>query len=308
MAIIFTDLQIAEIERRIAVFGAVQATQLNAVLTDGRTQVEEARVLLGTHAQTIATHNDELHRSSDRITALVEQVNLKDEELKKLIEDMGGFAAQQNAQLAAFEGKSNVQSATIEQLTRQTEEHLTKLTESLVGIDENISGALESCKAATIAEVNDIRAQTHTFALGAKAEINQIVDFLKSGQGDEGKGGSGFGKGFGGDGGKGSGSGFGKGVDRKEVAVWKLPDDVSKVQFRHWANAVDLQLEAVHGWRHADIILNRVKRSEDPIDADVFERCLHEAGVEIDAIEGPADDFHPHVKHEYTCADRTKFL
>ena len=61
MAIIFTELQIAEIERRIAVFGAVQATQLNAVLTDGRAQVEEARLLLGTHAETIASHNAELH-------------------------------------------------------------------------------------------------------------------------------------------------------------------------------------------------------------------------------------------------------
>ena len=49
--------------------------------------------------------------------------------------------------------------------------------------------------------------------------------------------------------------------------MWKLPEEVSKIQFRHWINAVDLQLQAVHGWRHADIILNRIKRSEDAIEA-----------------------------------------
>ena len=33
--------------------------------------------------------------------------------------------------------------------------------------------------------------------------------------------------------GNGFDTGYGKGVDRKEVAIWKLPDDVSKIQFRH---------------------------------------------------------------------------
>ena len=48
----------------------------------------------------------------------------------------------------------------------------------------------------------------------------------------------------------------GLGLDKNEVAVWKLPQDVTKVQFRHWANAMDIQLEAIHGWKCADYVLN----------------------------------------------------
>ena len=69
---------------------------------------------------------------------------------------------------------------------------------------------------------------------------------------------------------------------------------------------MDLQLEAVHGWRHADIILNRIERSEDPIDAEVLERCLIEAGEEIDKLE---DDFLPVPdKGEYPFSEKSKFL
>ena len=143
----------------------------------------------------------------------------------------------------------------------------------------------------------------YTYSVGAKAEI---IAILKPGKGADSNGGGGFGKGFDGGFGKGFDGGFGKGVDRKEVAVWKLPDEVSKVRFRHWLNALDSQLEAVHGWRHADIVLNRVKRSEDPIDADSLERCLTEAEDEIDKLEG--DNFDPHVKHNYPFSERSKFL
>jgi hypothetical protein len=189
-----------------------------------------------------------------------------------------------NEQIAEIERRIQVF-----QLTRQTEEALTKLDQSLLGIDVKLVNAAEECKTGAVGEIEVLRSQMYTYSVGAKAEITEIVAAIKSGKGTDAKGG----KGFGCDMGKGFDTGFGKGADRKEVAVWKLPDDVSKTQFRHWMNAVDLQLEAVHGWRHADLILNRVKRSEDPIDAEVFERCLHEAGLEIDVIEGEGDGWSP---------------
>ena len=86
--------------------------------------------------------------------------------------------------------------------------------------------------------------------------------------------------------GKGAGSegkGSGNGIDKKEVAVWKLPEDVSKVQYRHWSNAVDNQLEAVHGWSCSDYILKRVKRCPDPMTIESFGRYLAEASVDISA-------------------------
>ena len=65
------------------------------------------------------------------------------------------------------------------------------------------------------------------------------------------------------------------------MAVWKLPEDVTKVQYRHWPNAVDIQFEAVHGWSCSDYILNRVKSCPDPMTAETFGRCLAEASVDI---------------------------
>ena len=35
-------------------------------------------------------------------------------------------------------------------------------------------------------------------------------------------------------------------MDKKEVSVWKLSDNVSKPDFRHWLDAIDLHLEAIH--------------------------------------------------------------
>ena len=138
----FTIEQIAEIERRIAVFGAVQATQLNAVLTDWRAQVEEARALLAAHAETIQTHNDELHRSSDRVTELVTQLNAKESQLSQLNSGVTAFAAQQAALAVTAAEKASQQDAQaaeqaagLERLTRQTEEALTKLDQSLHGFD-----------------------------------------------------------------------------------------------------------------------------------------------------------------------------
>jgi hypothetical protein len=260
----FTLEQLAEIERRIAVQVGVQSTQFGSILQDGRAQVEEARSLLSTHVQSIASHEQELHNNADRVSGLVEQLNAKEAQLSQLNAGVTAFAAQQAALAVTAAEKASQQDAQaaeqaagLERLTRQTEDALTKLDQSLHGFDAKLASAVENCKTGAIAEIEVLRGQMYTYSVGAKAEITEIVAAISSGQGAGFKGG--FGKGFGGDTGKGSDSGFGKGVDRKELAVWKLPDDVTKIQWRHWANAVDLQLEAVHNWRHADIVLNRIE-------------------------------------------------
>ena len=109
-----------------------------------------------------------------------------------------------------------------------------------------------------------MNAKLHTFAVGVKAEI----EALNSGKG-AGKGAGSEGKGSKG------------GIDKKEVAVWKLLEDVTKVQYRHWPNAVNIHLEAVHGWSCFDYILNCVKRCPDSMNAEIFGRCLAEVSVYI---------------------------
>ena len=40
--------------------------------------------------------------------------------------------------------------------------------------------------------------------------------------------------------------------DKKQVSVWKLPDNVSKPDFRHWLDSVDIQMEAIYGFVYPD--------------------------------------------------------
>ena len=49
-------------------------------------------------------------------------------------------------------------------------------------------------------------------------------------------------------------------LDNKEVSVWELHDNVTKLDFRHWLDAIDLQLEAIHGFAYPDLVLEKVKR------------------------------------------------
>ena len=48
--------------------------------------------------------------------------------------------------------------------------------------------------------------------------------------------------------------------DKKEVSVWKLPDGVSKPDFRHWIDSIDIQLEAIHGFIYPDLVCEKIKR------------------------------------------------
>ena len=155
---------------------------------------------------------------------LVPTVNEKSSELTKLTQDISALASQQKLTRDQFEAKAAEQSASLVRLTQQTEEALVKLEQALVGIDEKLINAVEECRTTTAGNIEVLRKQLYTFAVGAKAEITEIVGVIKSGKGVDGKSGS-FGKGFGGDGGNGTGSS----IDRKEVAVWKLPEEVSKI-------------------------------------------------------------------------------
>ena len=92
---------------------------------------------------------------------------------------------------------------------------------------------------------------------------------------------------FGG-GGKGSGMGSGKdqekkgpAVDRKEISVWKLPVGVSKLEFRHWVDTVDTHFDAVLGFKFPEIVLDKVKRSEVPVDASNWKDIIAMVNVDL---------------------------
>ena len=72
-----------------------------------------------------------------------------------------------------------------------------------------------------------------------------------------------------------------KGIDKKEIAVWKIPEDVDKQCFRHWLDAIDQQLELVHGFKHASFVMNEIPRSNIEITEDVFTACVAEANDKV---------------------------
>ena len=77
----------------------------------------------------------------------------------------------------------------------------------------------------------------------------------------------------------------------KEVAVWKLADSVSKADFRHWIDAMDIQLEAVHHFSYPEVSLDKIRRQEHEITPEVFKRCVMLAMINVDKANGaPAID------------------
>ena len=112
-----------------------------------------------------------------------------------------------------------------------------KVNSALSDLDTRLESAVSHCKTSALADVETMRVELRTWFVGVKTEIQQLADAIRGG---------------GGGGGVQTrlheGKGSGGGIDKKVLPVWKLPEDISKVQFRHWVNAIDIQLEAIHGW------------------------------------------------------------
>ena len=88
--------------------------------------------------------------------------------------------------------------------------------------------------------------------------------------------------------GKGGGKGSGKDqdkrgptVDRKEISVWKLLVGVSKPEFRHWVDTIATNVDAVLGFKFPEVVLDKVKRSEVPVDETIWKLIIAMANVDL---------------------------
>ena len=63
-------------------------------------------------------------------------------------------------------------------------------------------------------------------------------------------------------------------LDKKDLAVWRLEDNVDKLKFRHWIEAVENNLEQVHGWDRAAEVLDRVRRQTAEVDQKKLESIV----------------------------------
>ena len=50
--------------------------------------------------------------------------------------------------------------------------------------------------------------------------------------------------------------------DKKDLAVWRLADNVTKLDFRHRVEAVEVNLEGIHVWSKPDLIFDLVRRKD----------------------------------------------
>ena len=99
-------------------------------------------------------------------------------------------------------------------------------------------------------------------------------------------------------------------MDKKEISVWNLPEDLDKASFRHWVDAVDIQLKAVHGFAHVDALLSRIRRSTTEITKDRFISCMVEANLDIEkgCIEMKEEFLGIDGINDYVFGDKTRFL
>ena len=102
------------------------------------------------------------------------------------------------------------------------------------------------------------------------------------------------------------------------MSVWKLPDDLDKSSFRHWVDAVDQQLEVLHGFKHASFVMYEIRRSDAEIMAGTFTTCIEKAntkieeslramGVQGDKLNGVTDDS-SHSLPDYKFLEMTTIL
>ena len=63
-------------------------------------------------------------------------------------------------------------------------------------------------------------------------------------------------------------------MDKKEIMVGKVPDGVSKVEWRHWLRAVELQLETTYDFVYPDLVLHTVRLSKVEITGPVLNKII----------------------------------
>ena len=69
-------------------------------------------------------------------------------------------------------------------------------------------------------------------------------------------------------------------MDKKEVSVWKLSGNVSKPDFRHRLDSIDLQLVAIHSFSCPDLVLEKVNRLSTEVTSAALFQIIEEVDEE----------------------------
>ena len=238
--------------------------------------VEENNTIIGTFMRSAADKTANMERLSQamclEIATQTERINERVVELNVLKE----VALNQTADL-------NRRSIEIEQKLLDIEKKLIQadtkhgdLITNLGEIGDKQTSDLSALRAASTNDISALRANIEMWETGFQGKIESYLGAM-----------GGMQAGAGGAGGAGGVEKEKRGpqVDRKEAAVWKLPDNVGKDGFRHWIDAVDNQLEAVHSLPFLELVLERVRRSQVEVGKFEFEKILEDVMRDHDTVE-----------------------
>ena len=244
---------IAGIEEHVA--HAIQDWVFKQIETQLGPRLEIAGMAIQ-HTQTLEAKKQEilaeLELQAGRTSTLVGQANAQNTKLE--------------ATFSNLKTETEQMMSTLEASFAAMQDQIASATASTEALGANASAAFESNKADvtalhektrvfadnSVASINlalkqtsDLREEVRIWSHSYGEEVRQMVTReMRSGKADHGDG----------------PAAAGSKLDKKEVSVWKLQDSVSKLDFRHWLDAIDLQLEAIHGFSYPDLVLEKVKR------------------------------------------------
>ena len=250
-----------------------QMAQVRQIVEQG---VENNNVIIGQFTRMAADKIEEMQKLEqhivDEVKTQTERINERVVELNELKE----IALKQTANLNDRSVEIEAKLIEIEQKLVEADTKHGDLITNLGEFGEKQTSDISASRAASINDVMALRANIELWATAFQGKIESHLGGL-SGVGN-------MQTGAGGAGGQ-EKEKRGPQVDRKEVAVWKLADNVDKDGFRHWIDAVDNQLEAVHFLAFPELVLERVRRSQVEVGKAEFEQILEDVMRDNDTVE-----------------------
>ena len=244
-----TEAQVEGVKELIKKANEEMSEKFGNFLKIGEAQVDEVK-------RVVEAHNEAIKDGDKRITDLVNSTNANfGAQFQRLetalaqTQDLDGRAQAQFQKTEVALAQAQDLDARMKQLAAEMDAYADRAQAAMTAMDNSAA----QTKKETMEEFIKLRQNIETWFDGLQVRSGNGGEMPPRGSG---------------------GNAFRSSVDKKEIAVWKLPEDVDKINFRHWLDAVDMQLEMVHNFKHANILLNRIRRSATEIDADTFTVCV----------------------------------
>ena len=256
---------------------------------------QEVRNEIEAHKQVMEAHHTALQDQDRRTSELLQQQNVKNQQV---VEEFGihkeemrvqrnELTEQQRKQQVIFDGSQELE-ARLSALTNQVQALGTDAKQAIDKVDMDRQNLFSACEK----EFAGLKEQMNRWFITAKESHDA---------GGSGRGGA-----------MGHGASATK-LDKKELAPWKLPEDLDKTAFRHWIDTVEMSLELLHGWKIPNLVLNHVRRAKVAIDTEVLTDCIQKANGDLEKMQSDMKIEHQSEDEvdqlmDYPFQERTTFL